>query len=234
MSAHLEVRDLVVRYGQAVAVHGVSFEMAHGETLAVVGANGAGKSSVGKAVARLVRSSGQVLSDGKPLAPTAGRAVADGVVYVPEGRQVFPQLTVADNLRTGAFTARRRHPWEERRKVLYERLPRLAERASVRAGLLSGGEQQLLAIARALMAFPSVLILDEPSLGLSPAAVVTVTDFLREIQQDYSMTMLLLEQNTAFANRLAGTTVVLELGRIRNQPDGDAVAVRKVGADGRG
>ena len=137
---------------------------------------------------------------------------------------VFTQLSVADNLRAGAFSVRRKHDWEARRATLYERLPRLAERASVRAGLLSGGEQQLLAIGRALMAFPSVLVLDEPSLGLSPSAVVTVTDFLREIQQEYDMTVLLLEQNAAFAAKLARRALVLELGVVREVVDAATLA----------
>jgi branched-chain amino acid transport system ATP-binding protein len=217
MTPRLEVSDLAVRYGQALAVRGVSLAVAEGETLAVVGANGGGKSSLGKAVARLAPSTGAVLLDGAPVPPRAVDAVGAGIVYVPEGRMVFTQLSVADNLRAGAFSARRRD-WEARRATLYERLPRLAERASVRAGMLSGGEQQLLAIGRALMAFPSVLVLDEPSLGLSPSAVVTVTDFLREIQREYAMTVLLLEQNTAFAARLADRTLVLELGVLRDEP----------------
>ena len=219
VSAHLSVRGLTVRYGPALAVSGVDFDIARGETLAVVGANGGGKSSLGKAVARLVPSTGEILLDGAPLAAKAVRAVAAGVVYVPEGRMVFPQLSVADNLRAGAFAVRRREDWEARRATLYERLPRLADRAGVKAGLLSGGEQQLLAIGRALMAFPSVLVLDEPSLGLSPSAVATVTGFLREIQQEYAMTVLLLEQNTAFAARLAGRALVLEVGRVRGEVD---------------
>lgn len=224
MTVELEVRDLAVRYGQALAVRGVSFAVEHGETLAVVGANGGGKSSLGKAVARLVGSTGEVLVGGSPVPRTAVAAVGAGIVYVPEGRMVFTQLSVADNLRAGAFSVRRTQDWEARRATLYERLPRLAERASVRAGLLSGGEQQLLAIGRALMAFPSLLILDEPSLGLSPSAVVTVTDFLREIQDEYATTILLLEQNTAFAARLARRALVLELGVVRDEVDAATLA----------
>lgn len=224
MTRYLEVRDLAVRYGQALAVRGVSFTIEQGETLAVVGANGGGKSSLGKAVARLVGSTGEVLLDGTPVPRTTVAAVGAGVVYVPEGRMVFTQLSVADNLRAGAFAVRRKRDWEARRATLYERLPRLAERASVRGGLLSGGEQQLLAIGRALMAFPSLLVLDEPSLGLSPSAVVTVTDFLREIQAEYDTTILLLEQNAAFAAKLAQRALVLELGVVRDEVDAATLA----------
>lgn len=225
MTAHLEVADLAVRYGQALAVRGVSFAIERGETLAVVGANGGGKSSLGKAVARLVGSTGEVLLDGTAVPRTAVAAVGAGVVYVPEGRMVFTQLSVADNLRAGVFAVRRKHDWEARRATLYERLPRLAERAAVQGGLLSGGEQQLLAIGRALMAVPSVLVLDEPSLGLSPSAVVTVTDFLREIQQqEYDMTILLLEQNAAFAAKLATRALVLELGVVRDEVEAATLA----------
>ncbi|GAA3984313.1 ABC transporter ATP-binding protein [Thermobifida alba] len=211
MSQQLAVRNLCVRYGAAIALHGVSFDVATGECVAVVGANGAGKSTLGKAIARLVPATGEVRYGGRELPRDAVRA---GVVYVPEGRMVFPQMTVEDNLRVGAFAVRRAFDWRERRDVVFERMPRLAERARVRAGLLSGGEQQLLAIARALMARPSLLVLDEPSLGLSPAAVRSVSEFLAELGREFSVTTIVLEQNTAFAARIADRGVLLRLGEV--------------------
>lgn len=211
MSQQLAVRNLCVRYGAAIALHGVSFDVATGECVAVVGANGAGKSTLGKAIARLVPATGEVRYGGRELPRDAVRA---GVVYVPEGRMVFPQMTVEDNLRVGAFAVRRAFDWRERRDVVFERMPRLAERARVRAGLLSGGEQQLLAIARALMARPSLLVLDEPSLGLSPAAVRAVSEFLADLGREFSVSTVVLEQNTAFAARIADRGVLLRLGEV--------------------
>lgn len=211
MSQQLAVRNLCVRYGAAIALHGVSFDVATGECVAVVGANGAGKSTLGKAIARLVPATGEIRYGGRELPRDAVRA---GVVYVPEGRMVFPQMTVEDNLRVGAFSARRAFDWRERRDVVFERMPRLAERARVRAGLLSGGEQQLLAIARALMARPSLLVLDEPSLGLSPAAVRAVSEFLADLGREFSVSTVVLEQNTAFAARIADRGILLRLGEV--------------------
>jgi branched-chain amino acid transport system ATP-binding protein len=211
-SPFLSVRQLSVSFGKAIAVADISLDVAEGECVAVVGANGAGKSTLGKAVTGLVPlSGGSVELDGQPV--DAG-AVRRGALYVPEGRMVFPQLTVEDNLKVGAFTQRRRSDWRVQRDAMYDLVPRLAERARVRAGLLSGGEQQLLAIARALMAQPRLLVLDEPSLGLSPSAITTVTTFLGQLRTDTGVTILLLEQNTAFAARLADRGLVVSLGRV--------------------
>ncbi|ABL83609.1 MULTISPECIES: ABC transporter ATP-binding protein [unclassified Nocardioides] len=211
-SAALAVRDLAVRYGRAVAVEHISLTVGTGECLAVVGANGAGKSTLGKAVSGLVPlAGGAVEYGGRPVGRDAVRA---GIVYVPEGRMVFPQLTVEENLKVGGFVRRRRDDWREQRDAMYALVPRLADRSSLRAGLLSGGEQQLLAIARALMARPRLLVLDEPSLGLSPMAIGTVTRFLDELRAETDLSILLLEQNTAFAARLADRGMVAKLGRI--------------------
>lgn len=211
----LSVRDLEVRFGNAVAVENVSLDLAEGECLAVVGANGAGKSTLGRAVAGLVPPSrGTIDLEG---APVDRGVVRRGVVYVPEGRLVFPQLSVEDNLRAGGFVRRRTDDWRVQRDVMFDLLPRLRERREVKAGLLSGGEQQLLAIARALMARPRLLVLDEPSLGLSLSAITTVTSFLDQLRQDTGVTMLLLEQNTAFAARLAERGIVVTLGRVERE-----------------
>ncbi|MCW2793527.1 MAG: amino acid/amide transporter ATP-binding protein 2, family [Nocardioides sp.] len=208
----LSVRRLSVTFGKAIAVADISLDVAEGECVAVVGANGAGKSTLGKAVTGLVHvSGGSVELTGQPVGADAARR---GALYVPEGRMVFPQLTVEENLKVGAFTQRRLGDWRTQRDVMYDLVPRLAERARVRAGLLSGGEQQLLAIARALMARPRLLVLDEPSLGLSPTAITTVTRFLGQLRVDTGVTILLLEQNTAFAARLADRGLVVSLGRV--------------------
>ncbi|WGX96074.1 ABC transporter ATP-binding protein [Nocardioides sp. L-11A] len=218
----LTVHDLAVRYGRAVAIERMSLMVAAGECLAVVGANGAGKSTLGKAVAGLVpAASGRIEYAGAPVARTA---VRDGIVYVPEGRMVFPQLSVEENLKVGAFVRRRHGDWQERRDAMYALVPRLEARARVRAGLLSGGEQQLLAIARALMAEPRLLILDEPSLGLSPSAIGTVTEFLGGLRREGALSILLLEQNTAFAARLADRGLTAKLGRI----DRDGLSQREL------
>jgi branched-chain amino acid transport system ATP-binding protein len=211
----LEVVNLSVKYGKAVAVVDVSLHVGMGECVAVVGANGAGKSTVGKAVAGLVPAAGgQVTFHGEPVHTDA---VRKGIVYVPEGRMVFPQMTVEDNLKVGAFVRRRERDWREQRTAMYDLVPRLADRSQIKAGLLSGGEQQLLAIARALMARPRMLVLDEPSLGLSPAAIRLVTGFLDQLRADTGVSMLLLEQNTAFAARLADRGMVMTLGEVETE-----------------
>ena len=162
---------------------GASFDVEEQEIAAIVGTNGAGKSSLARAVGGLTPASGTVRLGERDLSGlNAEGRVKAGVVYVPEGRRVFPQLTVEDNLRAGGFTRRRSHDWRRRMSELYERVPRLKERAQVRAGLLSGGEQQLLAICRALMARPSVLLMDEPSLGLAPRAIDAVADLLVDLR----------------------------------------------------
>jgi branched-chain amino acid transport system ATP-binding protein len=140
--------------------------------------------------------------------------VRSGVVYVPEGRRVFPQLPVADNLRAGAFVRRRSSPWQDRLEQIYERVPRLKDREHVKAALLSGGEQQLLAICRALMAFPKVLLLDEPSLGLSPRMIADVVQFLSDLIAHDELTIVIFEQNMAFTAKLAERAWVLNLGRV--------------------
>jgi branched-chain amino acid transport system ATP-binding protein len=202
----LEVRDLVVRYGAIEAVHGISFEVGEGEVVALIGANGAGKTSTLAAISGLVRPSrGAVLLAGRDLAGAAPHAIVRaGVVQVPEGREILARMTVHENLLlSGAMDA----------TPMYERFPILAERRALPAGNLSGGEQQLLAIARALLAKPRVLLLDEPSLGLAPKMVATVFEVLAELKAA-GTTMLLVEQNALRALRLADRAYVLELGRI--------------------
>ena len=202
----LEVRDLVVRYGAIEAVHGIGFEVYLGEVVALIGANGAGKTSTLAAISGLVRPArGSVRLAGRELAGAAPHTIfGAGLVQVPEGREILARMSVHENLLlSGAADV----------SAMYERFPILAERRRLPAGNLSGGEQQLLAIARALLAKPRLLLLDEPSLGLAPKMVATVFDVLAELKAG-GTTMLLVEQNALRALRLADRAYVLELGRI--------------------
>ena len=202
----LEVRDLVVRYGAIEALHGISFDVGAGEVVALIGANGAGKTSTLGAISGIVRPArGTIRLAGRDLAGAAPHTIVRaGVIQVPEGREILARMSVHENLLlSGARDASR----------MYERFPILAERRELAAGSLSGGEQQLLAIARALLARPRVLLLDEPSLGLAPKMVATVFGVLAELKAA-GTTMLLVEQNALRALRLADRGYVLELGRI--------------------
>ena len=202
----LEVRDLVVRYGAIEAVHGISFNVHAGEAVALIGANGAGKTTTLNAISGLVRPArGAIRLAGVDLTGAAPHAIVRaGLVQVPEGREILARMSVHENLLlSGAADV----------APMYERFPILAERRALMAGNLSGGEQQLLAIARALLAKPRVLLLDEPSLGLAPKMVATVFGVLAELKAA-GTTMLLVEQNALRALRLADRAYVLELGRI--------------------
>ena len=202
----LAVRDLVVRHGTIEAVHGISIEVNEGEVVALIGANGAGKTSTLAAISGLVRpAGGTVRLAGRDLTGAAPHTIVRaGLVQVPEGREILARMSVHENLLlSGASDA----------TAMYERFPILAERRALPAGNLSGGEQQLLAIARALLERPRVLLLDEPSLGLAPKMVATVFAVLAELKAG-GTTMLLVEQNALRALRLADRAYVLELGRI--------------------
>jgi branched-chain amino acid transport system ATP-binding protein len=202
----LEVSDLVVRYGAIEAVHGVSFDVGQGEVVALIGANGAGKTTTLAAISGLIRPArGEIRLGGRDLVGLPPHAIVRaGLVQVPEGREILAHMSVHENLLlSGAPDV----------APMYERFPNLAERRDLEAGNLSGGEQQLLAIARALLAKPRVLLLDEPSLGLAPKMVATVFALLSELKAG-GTTMLLVEQNALRALRLADRAYVLELGRI--------------------
>jgi len=202
----LEVRDLVVRYGAIEAVHGVSFDVGAGEVVALIGANGAGKTTTLAAISGLLRPArGRIRLAGRDLVGLPPHAIVRaGVVQVPEGREILAHMSVHENLLLSGTPDV---------APMYERFPGLAERRDLEAGNLSGGEQQLLAIARALLAKPRVLLLDEPSLGLAPKMVATVFALLAELKAG-GTTMLLVEQNALRALRLADRAYVLELGRI--------------------
>jgi branched-chain amino acid transport system ATP-binding protein len=211
----LSIEDLRIVYGPIVGTEGLALTLEAGETLALIGANGAGKSSTLKAIMGMATySRGRITLDGndiKGLIPS--QIVRRGVGYSPEGRRVFPQLSVIDNLRVGGIT-RAAAELPERIECIYGYFPRLKERERQRAGSLSGGEQQMLAIGRALMSKPSLLMLDEPSLGLAPVIVERIGDILQEVQASEGLAVLLAEQNATWALSLAKRAVILDLGRI--------------------
>jgi branched-chain amino acid transport system ATP-binding protein len=212
MSA-LELTNVSVRYGNIVGTQGVSFKLNAGETMALVGSNGAGKSSTLKAILGLVDyPDGDVLIDGASLRGLRPwDIVKRGVGYSPEGRRVFPAMTVLENLKVGAYT-RAGNELSDSLARVFSYFPRLKERASQRAGSLSGGEQQMLAIGRALMSKPTIFLLDEPSLGLAPVIVERIGEILHEIQKSEGLSIILAEQNAAWAMSIAQTAVILELG----------------------
>jgi branched-chain amino acid transport system ATP-binding protein len=205
-----------VRYGSVRATHGISLAVDEGETLALVGSNGAGKSSTLKAIMGMAPiARGAVRIKGTTLTGLgASQIVRHGVGYSPEGRRVFPLLSVLDNLRTGAFTLPRRR-FAARLDQMYRYFPRLEERPGQLAGSLSGGEQQMLAIARALMSCPRLFLLDEPSLGLAPVIVQRIGELIAEIQKSEGLAVILAEQNALWAMSLARRTAVIDLGRIQ-------------------
>ena len=212
----LEVSGLEVRYGSVTAVKGISLEVAEGEVVAIIGPNGAGKTSTLRAITGLVPTAGgRVVFRGTDVSRwKAHRIVTLGLCHAPEGRRLFPQMTVMENLRMGAY--RRRGPAEIGRTLaqVEELFPRLAERRAQLAGTLSGGEQQMLAIGRALMAEPRLLVLDEPSFGLAPMIVREIGRIVRSINRERGVSVLLVEQNARMALGIAGRAYVMETGRV--------------------
>jgi branched-chain amino acid transport system ATP-binding protein len=211
----LELRGVEVAYGDLPALRGVSVSIEAGETLSVVGANGAGKTTMLRAISGLMRPrAGQILLDGERLDSLPSHAiVARGVVQVPEGRKIFPSLTVLENLELGSYVAKAKARRREGLEQVFGLFPRLKERRRQAAGTMSGGEQQMLAIGRALMARPRVLMLDEPSLGLAPIIVKEIFSIIGEINR-LGTTVLLVEQNTRQALALSRRGYVLENGRV--------------------
>ncbi len=209
----LELRDLEVRYGQIAGTRKLNLAIDGGETVALIGSNGAGKSSTLKAIVGLVRHyGGDILWQGHSLKGLpASEVVKLGIGFSPEGRRVFPSLSVAENLRMGAF-GRGRERAGQRIETVYGYFPRLKERHRQAAGSLSGGEQQMLAIGRALMSEPRLFLLDEPSLGLAPIVVERIGDILLEIQAREGLAFVLAEQNANWAMRVARRTVIMQLG----------------------
>lgn len=212
----LAIRDLHVNYGNVEVLHGISLDVAEGEIVALLGSNGAGKTTTLRTISGLIHPrSGEILMAGQPLAGLpAHRIVAMGLGHVPEGRRMFGALTVEENLRLGGYLIRRDAAvLEQRMAQLYRTFPRLRERRGQLAGTLSGGEQQMLAIARALMLRPRIVVLDEPSMGLAPKLVRTIFGMIADICNE-GTSILLVEQNARQALRIAHRAYVLESGRI--------------------
>jgi branched-chain amino acid transport system ATP-binding protein len=213
MAPLLELRNVTARYGQVHALHGVSLAVDEGQIVAVLGANGAGKTTTLRAVSGTVRCDGEIRFAGKTLGRHGPEAVARlGIAHVPEGRGTFAELTVWDNLRLGAFT--RRDSLKDDFARVLDYFPWLEERRSQQAGTLSGGEQQMLALARAFMQRPRLLLLDEPSLGLAPLLVTEVFRIVKELNEMTGLTVLVVEQNAHIALQVAQTAYVLEVGRV--------------------
>jgi branched-chain amino acid transport system ATP-binding protein len=228
----LEVQDLKAYYGQTQALHGVSFALEQGGITTLLGANGAGKTTTLRALCGMVRTEGAVRLDGQPIAgrPTEG-IVRLGVGHVPEGRGTFTNLTVQENLRVASYTRRDNGAVQRDLDMVFEYFPILKARLGQQAGTLSGGEQQMLAISRALMLRPRLMLLDEPSFGLAPLIVQEIFRIMRRINSEAKVSMLLVEQNAALALDLADHAYVLETGRVVMSGKADVVkndeAIRK-------
>jgi branched-chain amino acid transport system ATP-binding protein len=208
----LELHGVEARYGPVKALHGVSLQVGDGELVAVLGANGAGKTTTLRAISGTVRRSGDIVFAGKKLSRRPDATARAGIAHVPEGRGTFSELSVWENLRLGAY-ARRANVKQEARRV-YEFFPRLEERRDQQAGTLSGGEQQMLALGRAMMARPKMLLLDEPSLGLAPIIVGEIFDVLERMKSREGISVLIVEQNANLALAHAARAYVLEVGNV--------------------
>ena len=213
--AMLEVKNLEVYYGVIQAIKGISFEVNEGEVIALIGANGAGKTTTLQTITGMLQpKAGEIIFEGKDISKIPGhKIVSMGMAHVPEGRRVFAELSVYENLKLGAYTRKDKKEIEETLARVYKSFPRLEERKNQLAGTLSGGEQQMLALGRALMCRPKVLMMDEPSLGLAPLVIKDIFKIIQEINRQ-GMTVLLIEQNANMALKIADIAYVLETGRI--------------------
>ncbi|GAB1364649.1 ABC transporter ATP-binding protein [Rhodobacter sp.] len=214
--SYFSVSDLVVKYGQVNAVNGISVNAEKGQIVSLVGANGAGKSSMLRAITGLVRpKAGTVVFDGEEITGKGtDQIVARGVSMVPEGRRIFPFMTVRDNLLMGAYRHRDRAGVRRDLEAVLDRFPRLRERSGQSAGSLSGGEQQMVAIGRALMNRPRLLLLDEPSLGIAPIIVRDIARFIATVNREDGVSIILIEQNSRMALKLSSYAYVLENGHV--------------------
>ena len=213
--AMLEVKNLKVHYGVIQAIKGISFEVNEGEVIALIGANGAGKTTTLQTITGMLKpSEGEILFEGQDIVKVPGhKIVSMGMAHVPEGRRVFAELSVYENLKLGAYTRKDKNEIAESLAKVYKSFPRLEERKNQLAGTLSGGEQQMLAMGRALMSKPKIILMDEPSMGLSPIFVEEIFHIIREISAS-GTTVLLVEQNAKKALSIANKAYVLETGKI--------------------
>lgn len=222
--AMLEVKDLKVNYGLIQAIKGISFELSEGEIVALIGANGAGKTTILNTVSGVIPSSaGSIVFEGKDITKISGhKIVSMGMAHIPEGRRVFANLSVYENLKMGAYTRKDKAEIEATLKQVYEYFPRLEERKNQPAGTLSGGEQQMLAMGRALMSKPKLILMDEPSMGLSPLLVKEVFSIIKYCHE-IGISILLVEQNAKMALGIADRAYVLETGNITLSGKADAM-----------
>jgi branched-chain amino acid transport system ATP-binding protein len=221
VTALLELKDVEARYGPVQALRGVSLEVPEGAIVAVLGANGAGKTTTLRAVSGTVRRTGEIALGGKRLRGGPEAAARAGVAHVPEGRGTFTELSVNENLKLGAYTRRDRAAIKSDLERMGEWFPWIAERRDQQAGTLSGGEQQMLALARALMSRPRLLLLDEPSLGLAPLVVAEIFRIVRELNERDGLSVLVVEQNARIALDVATRATVLEVGRVAVEGSAD-------------
>jgi branched-chain amino acid transport system ATP-binding protein len=221
----LELRSVTAGYSQFTALWNVSLTVARGEAVAVVGPNGAGKTTLLRVISGVIPPrSGDLVFEGEQLAGRpAHEIVAHGIAHVPEGRRLFPALTVAENLKMGAFLPSARRAYRESLERVYTLFPVLAERHRQRAGSLSGGEQQMLAIGRALMSHPRLILFDEPSMGLAPVMVLRLFDLIRRVQEE-GYTILIVEQNVRQVLKLVDRAYLLEVGRIKMEGRADELS----------
>jgi branched-chain amino acid transport system ATP-binding protein len=226
VSTLLDLRGVEARYGAIKALHGISLTVGEGEIVALLGANGAGKTTTLRAISGTVRHSGEIVFEGKEIARGKADAVARaGIAHVPEGRGLFTQLTVWENLRMGAYVRGERRTLRQESARIFKYFPWLERRRDQQAGTLSGGEQQMLALARALVGRPRLLMLDEPSLGLAPTVVQEIFRIVRELNADDGLTVLVVEQNANVALAAAARAYVLEVGQVAIE--GDSAELRR-------
>jgi branched-chain amino acid transport system ATP-binding protein len=217
----LDIKSLMVHYGGICALNDVSLHVEPGEIVAVIGANGAGKSTLMRTIAAVkTYTSGEIHFNGRLLKKDPSKVVRDGVTLVPEGRRIFAPLTVRENLLLGAYTRTSHKELQETLDEVFTLFPRLKERIAQRGGTLSGGEQQMLAVGRALMSRPKLLLLDEPSLGLAPIVIDAMFDTIIRLNKDLGLTILVVEQNASLALEICNRAYVLETGKLRMEGRG--------------
>ncbi|MDB5657086.1 MAG: transporter related [Tardiphaga sp.] len=225
MTAMLNVRDLRAYYGQVQALHGLEFDLKEGSMTTLLGANGAGKTTTLRAICNMIRSTGTIEFEGAKLGNrTTENIVRLGIAHVPQGRGTFTTMTVEENLQLGAITRKDTKAISSDIERMYDHFPKLKERSAQQAGTLSGGEQQMLAVARALMLRPRLMLLDEPSFGLAPLIVRDLFKILGKINRDDKVTILVVEQNAQLALELADKAYVIETGRIVMSGTADEIA----------